>query len=106
MHGAKCVAMRQNPDVDQTTGIPYYILDKSFEWDNVKAIANWRAHGVSFEMARDVFKDVFAVEWVDDRQGSPEERFAAVGMVENRLLFVAYTMSGDSDYLSSKGRTL
>jgi uncharacterized DUF497 family protein len=32
---------------------------------------------------------------VDDRQGSSEERFAAVGMVENRLLFVAYTMRGD-----------
>lgn len=69
--------------------------DESFEWDDVKAAANWRAHGVSFEMARDVFKDVFALEWVDDRQGSAEERFAAVGMVEGRLLFVAYTMRGD-----------
>jgi uncharacterized DUF497 family protein len=37
-------------------------------------------------MARDVFKDIFAVEWVDDRQGIAEERFAAVGMVENGLL--------------------
>ncbi len=67
--------------------------DESFEWDNAKAAANWRAHGVSFEMARDVFRDIFAIEWVDERQGSPEERFAAV--VENRLLFVAYTMRGD-----------
>ena len=46
-------------------------------------------------MARDVFKDIFAVEWVDDRQDCPEERFAAVGTLENRLLFVAYTMRGD-----------
>jgi uncharacterized protein len=69
--------------------------DESFEWDDTKAAANWCNHGVSFEMARDVFKDIFAVEWVDDRQGSHEERFAVLGMVENRLLFVAYTMRGD-----------
>ena len=78
--------------------------DESFEWDDVKAAANWRAHGVSFEMARDVFKDIFAVEWVDDRQGSPEQRFAAVGMVENRLLFCRqhHERRQDSHYLSRR----
>jgi uncharacterized protein len=63
-----------------------------FEWDDVKATTNWREHGVSFEAARDVFNDAFAIEWDDDGQDANEVRFVIVGMVENRLLFVAYTL--------------
>jgi uncharacterized DUF497 family protein len=28
-----------------------------FEWDAAKAEANWKKHGVSFELAREVFRD-------------------------------------------------
>jgi len=59
--------------------------------DDAKAVLNWRNHGVSFEMALDVFKDIFVIEWTDDRPSDTEERFVTVGMVEGRLLFVAYT---------------
>ena len=45
-------------------------------------------------MAREAFRDAFAVEWEDDSQGVAEPRFAMLGMVEYRLLFVAYTMRG------------
>jgi uncharacterized protein len=69
--------------------------DEDFEWDDVKAVANWRAHGVTFEIAREVFKDIFAVEWADDRQDDTEQRFIILGMVENRLLFVSYTLRGE-----------
>jgi uncharacterized DUF497 family protein len=69
--------------------------DDHFEWDDQKAERNWLAHKISFEMAREVFKDVFAIEWPDNIQDAAEQRFATVGMVENRLLFVAYTMRGD-----------
>jgi uncharacterized DUF497 family protein len=72
------------------------VQDEFFEWDDAKAARNWRDQGVSFEMARDVFKDIFAVEWTDDSRDGEESRFAAPGMVENRLLFVAYTMRGDA----------
>jgi hypothetical protein len=41
-----------------------------------------------------VFKDIFAIEWDDDGQDDTEERFVTVGMVENRLLFVSYTLRG------------
>ena len=41
--------------------------DDEFEWDDGKAAANWRKHGVSFEMARQSFQDGFAIEWIDDR---------------------------------------
>jgi uncharacterized DUF497 family protein len=69
--------------------------DETFVWDDDKAAGNWRDHGVSFEMARDAFSDPFAVEWVDAEQHPHEERYAMIGMVENRLLFVAYTMRGE-----------
>ena len=68
--------------------------DEASEWDDTKAAANWRDHGVTFEMAREVFKDIFAVEWDDDGQDDTEERFVTIGMVENRLLFVSYTLRG------------
>ncbi len=69
--------------------------DEFFEWDDAKAASNRRDHGVTFDMARDVFKDIFAVEWVDDSQGVQEPRYSVLGMIENRLLFVAYTIRGE-----------
>ena len=63
-----------------------------FEWDNAKAKANLRAHGISFELAKTVFKDPFAIELVDDRKDYGEERFVTIGMAEGKaILFVAFT---------------
>jgi uncharacterized DUF497 family protein len=63
-----------------------------FEWHDAKAEANLQAHGVSFELAKTVFKDPFAIERLDDREEYGEERFVMIGMAEGRvLLFVAYT---------------
>jgi len=67
----------------------------AFEWDDDKAAGNWLAHKITFDMAREAFKDVFAFEWPDNTQDASEQRFATLGMVENRLLFVAYTMRGE-----------
>jgi uncharacterized DUF497 family protein len=69
--------------------------ESEFEWDAVKAARNEADHGVTFEMARDVFKDPFAIELLDDREDYGEDRFVIIGMVSNRLLFVAYTMRGE-----------
>jgi uncharacterized DUF497 family protein len=63
-----------------------------FEWHDAKAEANSRNHGVSFELAKTVFNDPFAIERVDDREDYGEERFVIIGMAEGHvLLFVAYT---------------
>ena len=63
-----------------------------FEWHAGKAKANLENHGVSFELAKTVFKDSFAIERLDDRKDYGEERFILIGMAEgNILLFVAYT---------------
>jgi uncharacterized protein len=62
-----------------------------FEWNEGKAEANLRAHGVSFELATEVFRDAFAIERLDDREDFGEERFVMVGMAkEHVLLFVAF----------------
>lgn len=51
-----------------------------------------RSHGVSFDLAKTVFKDPFAVERLDDRADYGEQRYVIVGMAEGQLLlFVAYT---------------
>lgn len=70
--------------------------DGTFEWDDAKAAENYIAHGIRFEAAQDVFKDAFAVDWLDERFPYGEDRYAVIGMVENRLLYVAYTMRGDT----------
>lgn len=62
-----------------------------FEWDSVKATANARKHGVSFEEARSVFYDEFAVQFFDDEHSGDEERFLLLGMsTEARLLLVCH----------------
>jgi uncharacterized protein len=68
--------------------------DGEFEWDDAKAASNIAAHGVSFDAARRVFEDPFAIEYLD-RGDYGEERFNIIGMVEGRVLFVAYTLRGD-----------
>jgi uncharacterized protein len=70
--------------------------DGTFQWDDAKAVANYAKHGVTFEAARDVFKDPFAIEQMDDRQNYGEERWIILGMAQDRLLLVAYTMRNDS----------
>ncbi|HUB50477.1 MAG TPA: BrnT family toxin [Acetobacteraceae bacterium] len=68
--------------------------DEYFEWDDQKAARNARDHEVTFEAARDVFRDVFSLEWIDHGHGDTEERFVALGMVEARLIYVSYTLRG------------
>jgi uncharacterized DUF497 family protein len=65
-----------------------------FERDDDNAERNWREHGISFDMAQEVFSDVFALDWTDRDHDAPEERFATLGMVEGRLIFVSYTVRG------------
>jgi uncharacterized protein len=67
-------------------------MKQEFEWHKAKAEANFRRHGVSFDLAKTVFNDPFAIERVDDREDFGEERFVIIGAAEGRvLLFVAYT---------------
>jgi len=63
----------------------------SFEWDAAKAEANVKKHGVTFEEARSVFYDEFALQFFDDEHSEQEQRFLMLGMSsEARLLIVCH----------------
>jgi uncharacterized DUF497 family protein len=67
------------------------MMSDDFEWDEAKAAENYAKHGVSFEMATEVFKDPFAIERLDDREDHGEDRFVLIGMAEGAVLTVIYT---------------
>jgi uncharacterized DUF497 family protein len=66
-----------------------------FEWDDAKAAANLREHGVSFAFATRAFEDPLALEKIDDREDYGEERIIlighGIGEGSQRLLTIAYT---------------
>jgi uncharacterized protein len=78
----------------------------SFEWDDAKAKSNYAKHGVSFEFARGVFKDAFAIERIDERFSYEEERFVIIGMVEENLLSVTYVARDQRIRLISARRAI
>ena len=62
-----------------------------FEWDQSKARANLRKHGVSFEEAQSVFHDEFAIQFYDADHSNEEERFLLLGLSDSaRLLLVCH----------------
>ncbi len=62
-----------------------------FEWDSAKAASNARKHKVTFEMAKTVFYDEFAVQFFDEEHASQEDRFLLLGMSSDaRLLLVCH----------------
>lgn len=67
----------------------------TFEWDLAKAASNLRKHGVSFEEAKTVFYDEFAVQFFDDEHSDEEARFLLLGMsTQANLLIVCHCERG------------
>ena len=61
------------------------------EWDERKALANERKHGVSFDEARSVFFDERARLIDDPEHSEDEERFILMGLSSSlRLLLVCH----------------
>ena len=68
----------------------------SFDWDPEKARANLSAHGVSFEEARSVFYDDYAIQFFDDDHSGDEDRFLMLGMSNlARVLMVVHCYRAD-----------
>ena len=63
-----------------------------FEWDDAKAEANRKKHGVSFEEATVLFTgDTNYLEIYDEEHSDEEDRFIAVGRINRGVIVVAYT---------------
>ena len=71
-----------------------------FEWDPVKAASNAKKHKVTFEVAKTVFYDDFAVQFFDEEHSSDEDRFLLLGMSSDaRLLLVCHCEREDGDVI-------
>jgi uncharacterized DUF497 family protein len=64
-----------------------------FEWDAFKARANVSKHGVTFDEAKSVFIDRWAIETYDREHSVYEDRLLIIGWSDhNRVLTVAFTL--------------
>ena len=69
-----------------------------FEWDPHKAAANFRKHGISFEIATHVFDDPFVLASIE-RVEESEERWQAIGSVEGSLVvLVVHTLREENEH--------
>jgi len=66
-----------------------------FEWDEVKNRANIRKHGFDFADAEEMFRGPFLVR-PDTREDYGEERWIGIGMIHDRIVFVAFIERKDN----------
>jgi len=71
-----------------------------YEWDEDKRAANLAKHGVDFEEA-ERFDWSLAIEAIDDRADYGEERWVALGSIDERLHVLTYTVRGENIRLIS-----
>ena len=72
-----------------------------FEWDEVKNRRNLGKHRISFETARLVFDDPFALS-IQDRVVEGEERWQTLGMIRGVIVVVAHTYRQEGDDLVNR----
>ena len=70
-----------------------------FEWNEAKAASNLAKHKVSFEEAKSVFFDEFAIQFFDESHSQLEEdRFLMLGMSNRaRLVLVCHCEQGEGN---------
>ena len=57
-----------------------------FEWDYKKEAINIKKHGISFEIAQNIFNDPFQLTIPDILHSNDEERWITVGLVDKNLI--------------------
>ena len=71
-----------------------------FEWDPSQAASNAKKHKVTFEVAKTVFYDDFALQFFDEEHSFDEERFLLLGMSSDaRFLLVCHCEREDGDVI-------
>lgn len=64
----------------------------TFEWDEVKAGANFKKHKVSFKEGKTIFNDPFLFTFPDTEHSINEERYINIGLSANgRVLVLTHT---------------
>ena len=62
----------------------------AFEWDDEKSKSNFRKHRISFEEAKTVFNDPFAITIDDPDHSDEEERYIDIGISSKGRMFVLW----------------
>ena len=74
--------------------------DICFEWNEAKSKANIRKHGISFEEAKSVFFDEYALLIADPDHSETEDRFVLLGLsAKLRLLLVCHCFEVDDNLI-------
>jgi len=62
-----------------------------FEWDSIKADSNIKKHGISFEEAKSVFYDEFAIQFYQNDNMEGEDRFLMLGLsTTHKVLMICH----------------
>jgi uncharacterized DUF497 family protein len=68
----------------------------TFEWNEVKAIANFKKHKVSFDEGKTIFNDPFLITFPDPDNSENEERYIYLGLsAKSRVLVLIHTERQD-----------
>lgn len=74
----------------------------NFEWDENKALTNWKKHRVSFEEAKTIFDDPLSITIYDPEHSFNEGRCIDIGVSsKGRVLVVVYAERGKNTRLIS-----
>lgn len=74
-----------------------------FEWDETKNQANIEKHGIDFEFAKEIFLGIWIAKQ-DNRKDYGEDRFLALGLLDEFVLLAVYTQRHDKIRLISVRR--
>ena len=67
-----------------------------FEWDETKARSNLEKHGISFQLASEIFYRSTVLTFEDERFNYGEVREVAIGQIEGVCLYVIFTLRDDA----------
>jgi uncharacterized DUF497 family protein len=77
-----------------------------FEWDEAKADANARKHGITFELASTVFFDPNLLTVADVEHSQTEERWFSVGIASHGVVLAVVYLWSDADPAAIKVRLI
>ncbi|MBI3682863.1 MAG: BrnT family toxin [Acidobacteria bacterium] len=77
-----------------------------FEWDEIKAAANLRKHGVPFELASTVFNDPRLLTVADLEHSETEERWFSIGLGSSGAMLSIVYLWSESDPAATKIRLI
>jgi len=71
-----------------------------FEWDSRKNEINQKKHGISFEEAKTVFYDEYAILFDDPDHSEEEDRFLIIGFSQREnLCIVSHCYRGEDEII-------